>query len=171
MVHSGGDYPKFMQNVPPTKNKIAEAFDFPNDSNANLPVLRPINLKKDDPQQWQPPNNLGSSASVPSTNYLEGNPKNNAFVKALQPHARPLNPNAAIPPGFIPEGIFNPKKRLVRQEGQRNLIFGNAMANLRQKQAMEAAKPAWKRMLGFGGKSRSRRHRHRHRKTRKNRRS
>jgi len=169
MVHSGGDYPRYMQNVPPTKNNIADAFEMPNYSNANLPVLRPINLKKDDPQQWQPPNNLGSVASTQSPSLLNGNPNNNAFVKALQPHARPLNKNAAIPPGFIPEGLFNPKKRLVRQQGQRNLIFGNAMANLRQKQDMEAAKPAWKRILGFGGKSRSRRHRHR--KTRKNRRS
>jgi hypothetical protein len=127
------------------------------------------NLLNQDPQKWQPPNNLGSVVSTPSSSLLNGNPNNNAFVKALQPHARPLNANAAIPPGFIPEGLFNPKKRLVRQQGQRNLIFGNAMANLRQKQATQAAKPAWKRMLGFGGKSRSRRRRHH--KTRKNRRS
>ena len=170
MVHSGGDFPSQKANMrammsPPMTNRVADAFEFLNDSNANLPVLPPINLSNQDPQKWELPNTLRSSASAPSESLLNGNPNNNAFVKAFQPAARPVNAGTPL----IPESLFNPKKRLVRQQGQRNLIFGNAMANLRQKQAAQNAKPGWKRMLGFGGKSR--RKTRRSRKTRKNRRS
>ena len=91
----------------------------------------------------------------------------NAFFEARQnANANLVNmkPKEAYIPGLA--GLFA-KNPLKIQMGQRNLIFGNAMANLRQRQAANAAKPAWKRMLGMGLKNKSRRNRKN--KSRKNR--
>jgi len=97
----------------------------------------------------------------------------NAFFEARQ-NANANLVNMKPKKGYIPglAGLFANKK-FVRQMGQRNLIFGNAMANLRQRQAANAAnaakpaKPFWKRMFGLGFKNKSRKNRKN--KSRKNR--
>jgi hypothetical protein len=94
----------------------------------------------------------------------------NAFFEARQ-NANANLVNMKPKKGYIPglAGLFA-KNPLKRQMGQRNLIFGNAMANLRQRQAANAAKPSWKRMLGMGLKNKSRKNRkNKSRKNRKNR--
>ena len=94
----------------------------------------------------------------------------NAFFEARQ-NANANLVNMKPKKGYIPglAGLFA-KNPLKRQMGQRNLIFGNAMANLRQRQAANAAKPFWKRMLGMGLKNKSRKNRkNKSRKSRKNR--
>jgi hypothetical protein len=96
----------------------------------------------------------------------------NAFFEARQ-NANANLVNMKPKKGYIPgvAGLFA-KNPLKRQMGQRNLIFGNAMANLRQRQAANAAKPAkpfWKRMFGLGFKNKSRKNRKN--KSRKNRKS
>ena len=99
----------------------------------------------------------------------------NAFFEARQ-NANANLVNMKPKKGYIPglAGLFANKK-FVRQMGQRNLIFGNAMANLRQRQAANAAnaakpaKPFWKRMFGLGFKNKSRKNRKN--KSRKNRKS
>ena len=96
-------------------------------------------------------------------------PSLNAFFEARQ-NANANLVNMKPKKGYIPglAGVFA-KNPLKRQMGQRNLIFGNAMANLRQKQAANAAKPAWKKMLGMGFKNKSRKNRkNKSRKNRKN---
>lgn len=94
----------------------------------------------------------------------------NAFFEARQ-NANANLVNMKPKKGYIAglAGLFA-KNPLKRQMGQRNLIFGNAMANLRQRQAANAAKPFWKRMLGMGLKNKSRKNRkNKSRKNRKNR--